>query len=642
MPRKHEDLIPFAEEHVRKNADPHADYPGPAVMAKLPKLFDLVAAGKTIREACLLVGWKSGQRNWYALTGKYPHLRAEMRAAQARRAGLKKVGGRMVFVEFRKMVLARHTFPHMKQWVEWFDDPEADHILILVPPECAKTTTVLDYILWRIYLDPNIRIGYVSRSLPHAIKQVSKVKNTLEQNATIHQLMGDPVPGPGDPHPWSASAFTIKQRAWTAGEDEADYTLAAFGSGSQITGSRFDLIIFDDPDDVNIGPADREKIWNVILQAGESRLGTEGRMIVIGNRQGEEDVYRMILDQHLEDPELWKVNVQKAIITEPTNEFPDMPIEVIWPEKYGRTKGMKGPIVPVTPTIFAEMTERAWRFFDMKRRRLNRRFYLIYQNSPISDFERDFPRELVEGTLNVEFAARAVPKGALVIATMDPAPVGGAAVVVYALLPPDQQGVIRRIVVDYEWGINWRTEGTWNRLRHYTETYRPRVWALERSALTRFLLDDPALIAYMRVNKAVLHEISTGANKNYGDFAVGSLRELLFPVKDGGPLLILPAKEPGDRAMTESLREQLIQYHPETTYPHDGPMALWFAERTIRDKKLETMFRRATLGQAPGWKNPYSVDWKRGGAWNLKPQPQPVRAGSLIPSDADVSKILPR
>src|SRR6266498_5082182 len=143
------------------------DYPGPEVMNKFADMVEFVAAGKQLDEAAKAVGWRSGKRNYYALTAKYPKLKEEMASAMARRKGLRKLGrhtGVMEFVDFRRMVLGRHTFPHMLQWVEWFDDPESDHILILVPPESAKTTTVLDYILHRIYLDPNIRIGYVSRS----------------------------------------------------------------------------------------------------------------------------------------------------------------------------------------------------------------------------------------------------------------------------------------------------------------------------------------------------------------------------------------------------------------------------------------------------------------------------------------------
>jgi len=315
---------------------------------------------------------------------------------------------------------------------------------------------------------------------------------------------------------------------------------------------------------------------------------------------------------------------------------------VIWPEKYGRFRGQKGPVLTVVDSDFNEYVKRAWGFFDMKRRRLGRRFYLIYQNAPISDFERDFPRELVEGALNKKFAARQVPPGSFVFATMDPAPVGGAAVVVYAVLPPDQQGIIRRVVVDYEWGINWRTDGTWSRLRKYTELYHPLIWTMEKSATTRFFLDDPALPAYVKSNKAVLHEIATGSNKNYGDFAVSSLREMLYPVKDGDPLLILPDKNPGDRAITDSLREQLIQYHPETTFPHDGPMALWFAERTIRDKRLENTFRRSVEGSAQGWRNPYKVSWSQGGSWALRPPDVPVRPGSLVESGNDEFVVVPR
>src|SRR5260221_14756915 len=65
-----------------------------------------------------------------------------------------KGGGKLGFVEFREMVLGRVTFPHMAQWADWMETDDNDHIMILCPPESAKTSFVLDYILWRIYMDP--------------------------------------------------------------------------------------------------------------------------------------------------------------------------------------------------------------------------------------------------------------------------------------------------------------------------------------------------------------------------------------------------------------------------------------------------------------------------------------------------------
>lgn len=567
----------------------------------------------------------------------FPSMEREAVAQQIRQFG--KDTPQMGFEEFRLAVLGRHTFPHQRQWIEWLEEPEVDHILILALPESAKSTTLVDYITYRIYLDQDFRCGYASRTERHSIKAVSRVKNILEQNTLIHALIGNPVPGPGDPHPWTANMFTVRQRRWTPGDDEADATLAAYGAGGQITGSRFDLLIFDDPDDVKIGPADRERIWDVMLQSGETRLGTSGRMVVIGNRQAEEDVYRNILNQHEEDPELWSVNTQEAIVSEPTEEEPNKPLIVAWPEKYGRPREIKStePIVPLSEEAYEEHKLRAWRFFDLKRRRLGRRFNLIYQNRPLDDALKDFTRPLVDGALHNMEARFEYPPGSILIAALDPAPSGGAAVLIYALMPPDADGIRRRKVVDFEWGINWRQPGCFQRIVDYGKKYRGiKVWVIDRQGGNKFFTQDPAVEKEIQiVQHSYLHDITTGANKNYGDFAVSSLRNLFIKGKDmEHPTIVLPGASPADKELTSVLRDQLVQYHPDTTYPHDGPMCLWYAERAIFDLQLDRKVIREGSNRAAGWSHGSSGWNLRGGAWSLKPSsPVPPTPGSLVESD---------
>jgi hypothetical protein len=600
----------------------------------MDRFFAATAGGASIAKA--LKAAERSTRTYYDNWINDPWFMAQYELAKAKAKSI--TGEKLGFVEFRLKVLGRFTYPHMEQWANWFESDESDHIMILCPPETAKTTFVLDYILWRIYLDPQIRIGYVSKSLPHSQKQVAKLKNIIEQNKTLQMLCDNNlVPGPGDPHPWTSSHFTVRARGWASGEDEADYTVNSFGSGSQITGSRFDLIIFDDPDDVNVGRTDRENIWNVILQAGESRLGVSGKMIVIGNRQGEEDVYRLILDQHAEDPELWAIYTQAAV-----QEWKDeRPVKVIWPEKFGLPKTGGWERKPVQQD--GPWTEdRALLYFDFKRRRLGHRFFLIYQNDPLADREKDFTREMVDRAINEKVPAGVVPPGAIVVASMDPAPVGGAAVVVYALLPPSPDGKRRRVVVECEWGVNWRTDGTWERIRHYSEKYRPKWWVLEKSATTRYLLDDVQMWnQYRRKYGFYLHEVGTGANKNYGDFAVSSLRDLFFGEET---TIIFPGKTAADKGMTKALRDQLVDYHPETSQPHDLPMALWFAERAIKDLSLSRHTPNTQQKTLKGWKNPYGGKWT-GGSWNfkhpadLKPD-QGVQKIDLVQSGSQPTKVL--
>ncbi len=215
---------------------------------------------------------------------------------------------------------------------------------------------------------------------------------------------------------------------------------------------------------------------------------------------------------------------------------------------------------------------------------------------------------------------------------MDPAPVGPASWILYALLPPGQDGRIRRAVVDMEWGNNWRTTGTWERIKHIVEKYNPRYFVFERSATTRFLLDDPQLTAYLSQHGCYLHEVSTGRNKDYGDFAVSALRELFL----GKPVtLILPGATEADKEVTKPLRDQLVDYHPGTTAPHDAPMALWFAERTVRDLHLARRFSPLN-SKMNSWKSPYGGSSWSGGSWSFRPPGTSATVGPTGPEAKQV------
>jgi hypothetical protein len=578
------------------------------VKLRMGKFLEHLHTGISIEKACKAV--PITRQTYYNWRKWYPEFRQLIEESFRPKIPIGRSSEKLDFETFRRVILGRETFEHMRQWVKWFESEENDHILILTSPEAAKTTLVLDYILWRIYLDPDVRIGYASKAQPHAVKQVSRVKNIIEENHLLKQITEPLVPERSDPHPWRDQYFTVKSRTWTPGVDEADYTLSAYGSGSQITGSRFNLLIFDDPDDVNVGKAERDTIWNVILQAGETRLGTTGRMIVIGNRQAEDDVYSRILDQADADPDLWSTYIQKAIIRDDL-ENP----EVLWPEKFGRTKKETGAIKPIEDERRPEYMRRAYDFFDRKRRRLGRRFFLVYQNDPSGDVGKDFRPAMLEACFDESYKAQRVPPHSTVICAMDPATDGGAAVLVYAVLPPNEFGLRKRLLVDFEWGTGWRQTGCVDRIRRYGAVYLPKYWAIDRQGGNKYLTQDPTVLNAIRGQGAHLLDLTTGTNKDYGDFQVSSLAELF-----DDHMIVLPDADPSSREMHRKLREQLLAYHPETRAPVDGPMALWYAERAVREFGIDKRDpRKEGRTVQSSWRSPYGQKWNpQAGRWTTR------------------------
>lgn len=520
--------------------------------------------------------------------------------------------GDLVCSGFRKLVFNRDTPPHQEQWDEWFEEDQ-DHILILAPPESGKSTYLVDRITFEIAKNPNIRIGYISKSQPHAIKMLRRVKGILEHNTMYRTLAGDLVPGQEDKQPWRDTYFMVRTRQFQAGEDEADYTVAAFGAGTQITGSRLDIIIVDDVDDVNVDAATRARILDMLLQAAETRLGPNGKIILIGNRQGADDVYSRIIEQWEEDPDLWKINVQAAIIRERNPEDDTDWGEVVWPEKYGAWISSAKPKCRRTWCYHRGRQkgwsyECAWTFFEAKRKRLKHRFDLVYQNAPTEGDLKDFTEEMLDRTIRSGLRRGVLPKNGFIIGSMDPASVGPAAVMIYVLYR-DEEGRARRRIVDWATERNLREAGLMAWLEGFGRRYRPRYWVIDRQG-AKLWVEGATVAAEIRAQGASLISMSTpaGSHREAGegvavevekDISVASLSGL-FMGED--PDLEIPQDD------THELRQQYLDYNPKSSKPKDLVMCHTYAERVVRDLRLER--RIGMPSRRSKWlQSPYGGQW---------------------------------
>ena len=480
---------------------------------------------------------------------------------------------------FRYKILGRKTYKHMRQWQEWMEDDSADHVLIVTPPNAAKTTYMRDYILWRIAKEPTIRVAYASLSEAHAKKQLEAIRNVIEANTDLEAVAGRLKPEPSDPHPWAATHFMVAPRDFTKGEDEADATLRAFGMGSQIVGSRIDLFIIDDPDQEGLGVTQREEIYEKIMMNVESRLNVGGKLIVICNRWSENDVASRIIDQEAENPGLWKIHTTPAIIrpATPRSDKPGLYSddgEVIWPEKFGTKTGVVGD--PWT-------AKRAWAYFKDKRIRLGeRRFAIQYQNDPAQDTTGDFTYQMMSDALErgKAYTAKHVPDDALVICAQDPAITEGCAHVAVALMPDRT-----RVVIDYDWDTGLR-DAIYDRITEYN-AYRPDYWVIEAQGPWKAYALHPDMRE--RLYRGCTYEtFNTGANAYAGDIQVASMvpmvaRELCL------------ARNPDDAEFWNTFINQFIGYRPPEHHegkrrrsprPYDCVMALWLAERVIAKHRL--------------------------------------------------------
>jgi hypothetical protein len=599
--------------------------PRPETITRHNAVCHALRTGSRTTEATRSQGYKT-LADYLKTLQNWPDLRAEFEEARATRNAIK-TGKRLIddmdLETFRKKVLGRATFTHQRQWVEWMEDPEADHIMIVTCPDTAKSTTVLDYVLYDIARNPDIRISYASLSERQAQKNLARVKGVIESNKELRKVAGEMCPGPGDPHPWANTHFMVRQRNFSRGEDEADATMRAYGMGSQIASTRADKFVIDDPDQEGLSAREREEIFEKIMMTVESRLTIGGKLIIILNRWGDGDVASRIMDEEKRNPGSWKIHVSPAIIREGSpNRLvrdklgrpridPDWG-DVIWPEKFGAMTNVVGD---------RWSHERAWEFFAKKRRRLGvRRFNIQYQNDPEATEDREFTEDDINKALERGKGHRwgHVPPDSLVICALDPAgETGGSAVIAMALT---QAGPV---LVDAEWGRNTGHSGLLTWIGSFNR-YLPKFWGIETQGGFSMLKDDKTVLDAIR--PAYSHFMHTNQNKHAAGVGVTSLVQVLQDE------LIIPSERPEDVERFQRLIDQLKAYkrpkwdedlkkEVQVQGTFDLVMALWLAFRVVREKNVQ---RPPSTQDRSAWTSPFGNTWN-GGTWALKPAGERVR-----------------
>lgn len=445
------------------------------------------------------------------------------------------------------------------------------------PPNHGKSTTwTVNYVTWRILQDPDIRILVISKTLDLARKFVGAVQFQLTSEV-FGELRStfDPPGGWRDQNRiWRENMIYVRGR--TAGHK--DPTLQGLGIGSHIYGSRADLIICDDVEDLlNVGMYEKHSDW--ISREVLSRLEPDtGQLVVIGTRVASMDLYRYLRDEArtMDGLPFYTYFSQPAILENPQSHYTLW--RVLWP---GR---MHPKAIAAQKGAYPD----------------RRKFELIYQQNDVSD-DATFPVEAVQAAINRQrlrgpMTAGATGhrnlgmQGAYVVAGLDPATVGCTAAVVIAT---DK-------VSKHRWVMNaWNKRGATpreiiNLFKEWTVTYSVNEWRVERNAFQRFLTQLPELREWLTNRGVILREhTTTGKLKWDEEFGTATLAPLflsctelvgdrLIPLPDGHGQISLPSTR--DAKAVSELVEQLQVWEPEMSKSAatDLVMALWFAEIGVR------------------------------------------------------------
>jgi hypothetical protein len=292
------------------------------------RLLEMIAKGFSVEDACKAVGKSS--KTFYYYTKSDPDFDREVklvRALKARGGQISDEDRAMSFRDFRKEFMKSETFAHQQNIIDLIEDKSPswlhpsmlfeqgikNYVLVNMPPEHAKSMTVsIDYITYRICVDPNVRIKVVSKTQTMAKEFLYAVKQRLTSPFYVDlQRRFAPADGfKATSDKWTQDAIYVERES-----GEKDPTLQALGIGGQIYGARADLIILDDCVTLsNSGEYEKQIRW--IQQEVLTRIGPTGKLLIVGTRVDPIDMYRELRtnDRYPEGKSPWTYLAMPAVL----------------------------------------------------------------------------------------------------------------------------------------------------------------------------------------------------------------------------------------------------------------------------------------------------------------------------------------
>ena len=574
------------------------------------QLLDEVRSGRTIVDALKVVG---RSRSWYDTQRREaPGFAVAMDAIRTRSTDLAEQARaeRIGFAEFSERFLNTKVWPHMLNVVDMLEGGEPgwlhpsmqyekgtaglSRLLVNVPPNHAKTQTItINYVTYRVAMDPNINVIVVSKTQEQARKFLYAIKQRLThpRYADLQAAYG-PVDGyRATADQWSATKIYLGGDARDS--DSKDPTVEALGMGGQIYGARAHLIVLDDVVTLtNAGEWEKQQDW--LRQEVASRLPPSGgQLLVVGTRVSAVDLYKELRNpEHYTGGKVpWTYLSMPAVL-----DYDDDPAkwQTLWPKSEQR---LHDADVPDSDGNFDRWTGPR---LDVVRNEVGAsKWSLVYQNL-------DIPEDAIFNPVCVRGAVNGMRKTGPLVASspghpensegfyrvigIDPAMSGDTAAVAYAV---DRRSG-RRYVMD----VHVMTAPTPAAIRsliyQWTDKYHPHVIIVESNAFQLFLTKDEEIRSFLANRGIAYRPHHTGANKSDPDFGVASLAPLFGSsiAKDGGGtgmkhagdnLIELPSHQSEG---VKKLIEQLITWQPGikgSKLKMDAVMALWFCEIVARE-----------------------------------------------------------
>ena len=518
------------------------------------------------------------------------------------------------FPEFSEKYLGVKVFTHQKHWIDLlegttpsdihpsiiYEPGDPDLIIVNTPPEHAKSTTItVNYALYQICRNPNIRILVVSKTQAMAQKFLLSIKNRLThpRYQDLHLAFGPPGGFQKNSDSWKQDLIYLSSEARDSGEK--DPTVQAIGIRGHIYGARADLIIMDDcVDHTNAHEYEKQIDW--IQSEVMSRIDNDGgKLLVVGTRLRPKDLYSELREpmRYPDEKSPWTYFAQPAVL-EFKDDYKDW--VTLWPKT--NMPPVSGRGVPDKDGFYTKWDGEA---LSKKRSRMSPNLWaMVYQQQQVHE-DAVFPSESIKGVINGARNIGVIPKGKagnrvngmdglIVVAGLDPAMSGYTAAVCIAVDIATQ----KRYLLDVSNQPGMKPDHIRELIKDWTDKYQISEWRVEKNAFQAMLTQDREVREYLSLRGATLKEHHTGNNKWDTDFGVASLTTLFHGYEEGNALIEFPSTH-----MSEGLKaliEQLVTWYPDApkSQKTDCVMAFWFTELAIRDRVSNANYFARTHARA--------------------------------------------
>ena len=561
------------------------------------RLVALIQDGVTVEDACRAVGKSVKSYEYYrASDPQFKEAIDLSRVIQRRKGVISDDDANITFEDFRTKYLNSMTFDHQRNITSLLEEGEPawlhgnmtyekgfkNYVLVNMPPEHAKSMTVsIDYVVYRIVTNPNVRIKLVSKTQAMAKEFLYAIKQRLTSTQWSElQRRYAPVEGfKATADKWTSDSIYLERDS-----GEKDPTVQALGIGGQIYGARADLIILDDC--VTLANASEfEKQIRWIQQEVLTRVGPTGKILVVGTRVDPMDLYREMRnpERYPDNKSPWTYLAMPAVL-----EFDDDPKKwkTLWPmsDRPWDADDTLADENGLYPRWSGEHLRRRRGLIDPKT------WAMVYQQQDVES-SAIFSPECVRGSISGMRPIGPLIPGApgqpaslanqYIVAAMDPAMSGDTFSVVMA----GDRTTGKRYLLEASRMPAPTPQQIRDLIKGWTDKYQPKVWVIEKNAFQLFLTQDEEINRYLSSRGTRLVSHYTGANKMDAEFGVASMAGLFGSLDNQGKhmknnLLDLPR---ADNEHIKALIEQLITWSAGTKNKQDGPMALWFAETQMRD-----------------------------------------------------------